>query len=471
MGTQLDVKSAQQFINQTWDESITPTLERYIRIPNKSPAFDPEWAAHGYMDEAVNLAHDWVRERLPAGAQSEVITLEGRTPVLVIDVPGNAPGNILLYGHLDKQPEMTGWREGLGPWEPVIEEGKLYGRGGADDGYAVFSSLTAINAVREQGLSHPRCFLLIECCEESGSYDLPPYIDALQEKIGEPDLVICLDSGAGNYEQLWLTTSLRGLVSGTLTVEVLSEGLHSGDASGVVASSFRVARQLIERLEDADTGEIKLSALNAEIPTQRIEQASDTAGVLGEIVAERFPYVGGMRPVSEDHVTLLLNRTWRPALSVTGVGGIPPIENAGNVLRPQTQLQLSIRTPPTVNAEVAFEEVKRLLETDPPYGATVRFEGDGASGWHSPLLDPWLTNALNEVSQSWFSRDCMYMGEGGTIPFMGMLGEKFPRAQFMITGVLGPNSNAHGPNEFLHLEMAKRLTGCVAQLIAQCAQR
>ena len=467
----MDIKRAQSFINQVWDESITPTLEAYIRIPNKSPAFDPDWASKGYMDQAVNLAHEWVKARLPHGASSEVIQLDGRTPILIIDVPGTAPGNILLYGHLDKQPEMTGWREDLGPWLPVIEDGKLYGRGGADDGYAVFSSLTAINAVQEQCLTHPRCFLLIECCEESGSYDLPPYIDALQERIGEPDLVICLDSGAGNYEQLWLTTSLRGLVSGTLSVDVLKEGLHSGDASGIVASSFRIARQLIDKLEDAQTGAIKLKSLNVDIPQQRIEQATSTAHVLGEVVAERFPYVDQMRPVSEDYVTLLLNRTWRPALSVTGVGGIPPIENAGNVLRPGTQLQLSIRTPPTVNAEVVFEEIKALLESNPPYGATVRFEGDGASGWHSPLLDPWLTETLDEVSQTWFDQTCMYMGEGGTIPFMGMLGEKFPNAQFMITGVLGPESNAHGPNEFLHLDMAKKLTGCVAQLIVKFTQR
>ncbi len=467
----MDIQRAQKLINQTWDESITPTLEDYIRIPNKSPAFDPNWASHGYMDQAVNLAHDWVKKRLPEGAHSEVLQLEGRTPVLIVDIPGTADGNILLYGHLDKQPEMTGWREDLAPWKPVIEDGKLYGRGGADDGYAVFSSLTAINAVREQGLSHPRCFLLIECCEESGSYDLPPYIDALQARIGEPDLVICLDSGAGNYEQLWLTTSLRGLVSGTLKVEVLSEGLHSGDASGVVASSFRIARQLIERLEDAQDGSIKLASLNAEIPKQRIEQAQASAEILGDIVAERFPYVGSMRPVSEDHITLLLNRTWRPALSVTGVGGMPAIDNAGNVLRPKTELQLSMRTPPTVKAEDVYHEVKALLESNPPYGAKVSFEGDGASGWHSPLLEPWLTQTLDKVSQTWFGRDCMYMGEGGTIPFMGMLGAKFPNAQFMITGVLGPNSNAHGPNEFLHLDMAKKLTGCVAQLIVEFTQR
>lgn len=466
MDRALNIEQAKKFIDDLWDESITPTLMEYIQIPNKSPAFDPAWEQHGFMDEAVELAHAWVCEHLPAEAKSEVIRIAGRTPVLLIEIPGETEGNILLYGHLDKQPEMTGWREGLGPWKAVLEDEKLYGRGGADDGYAVFASLTAINAVRAQGIAHPRCILLIECCEESGSYDLPAYIDHLHDRLGAPDLVICLDSGAGNYDQLWLTTSLRGLISGTLSVDVLREGLHSGDASGVVASSFRIARQLIDRLEDVKSGEIRLESLNVEIPAQRVEQAIASADTLGEMVSERFPYVGSMRPVTEDRPSLLLNRTWRPALSVTGVGGMPTIENAGNVLRPGTQLQLSMRTPPTVKAEDVYHELKALLESEPPYGAKVSFQGDGASGWHSPLLSDWLSKSLDEVSNSWFGKPCMYMGEGGTIPFMGMLGEKFPKAQFMITGVLGPNSNAHGPNEFLHLGMAKRLTGCVAQLIS-----
>lgn len=467
----MDYLEAKTYIENEWEMSIIPALNEYIRIPNKSPHFDPHWAENGYMDQAINLAYQWVCERLPQGATAEVLRLEKRTPILLVDIPGSASGDILLYGHLDKQPEMSGWREGLSPWEPVREGDLLYGRGGADDGYAVFASLTAIKALQLQGIEHPRCVLLIECCEESGSYDLPSYIDFLGSRIGQPDLVVCLDSGAGNFDQLWLTTSLRGLIGGTLSVEVLTEGVHSGDASGVVASSFRIARQLIERLEDAHTGEIKLEALNVEIPKQRVDQAYAAADVLGEVVTERFPYVDGMRPVSEDRGQLLLNRTWKPALSVTGAEGMPALADAGNVLRPKTRLQLSMRTPPTVRAEDLYHEVKQLLEADPPYGAQVNFEGGGASGWHAPLLDPWLSQALDEASITWFDRPAMYMGEGGTIPFMGMLGEKFPRAQFVITGVLGPNSNAHGPNEFLHLHMGKRLTGCVAQLIEAFTQR
>ncbi|HEX6320808.1 MAG TPA: M20/M25/M40 family metallo-hydrolase, partial [Burkholderiales bacterium] len=376
-------------------------------------------------------------------------------------------GNILVYGHLDKQPEMTGWREGLGPWTPKLEDGKLYGRGGADDGYAVFCALAAVRALQQEKRPHARIAMLIECCEESGSYDLPAYLEALAPRIGAPDLVIGLDSGCGNYEQLWGTASLRGLVNGVLTVEVLTEGVHSGDASGVVPSSFRVARLLLERIDDAETGIVKHSAFHAQVPPERAEQAKRAAEVLGEEIWRKFPFAGGTRPVSIDLADLVLNRTWRPMLAVTGADGLPPPAAAGNVLRPKTSLVLSLRLPPTVKAESAARQLQAILETDPPYGAKVKFEyGQAATGWHAPQTAAWLEAALETSSVKHFGKGVMWMGEGGTIPFMAMLGAKFPQAQFFITGVLGPHSNAHGPNEFLHLGYAKRLTSCVADVIA-----
>ena len=185
--------------------------------------------------------------------------LQGRTPVIFIEIPGSrTPTTVLLYGHLDKQPEMTGWAEGLGPWEPVLKGDKLYGRGGADDGYAMFGALARASwRCTSRASPHARCVILIEACEESGSYDLPSYVDHLAARIGAPSLVVCLDSGCGNYDQLWLTTSLRGLTGGALTVQVLTEGVHSGDASGVVPASFRIVRALLSRLEDGATGEIR----------------------------------------------------------------------------------------------------------------------------------------------------------------------------------------------------------------------
>ena len=468
----MDASKIESFVGAKWDDEIVPQLVEYIRIPNKSPMFDTDWVKNGYMDDAVKLMEAWARAQPIPGMQLEVVRLEGRTPLIFIDIPASGPETgddcVLLYGHLDKQPEMTGWDDDLGPWKPVLRGDKLYGRGGADDGYAIFGSLAAIQALQDQGAPHARCVVLIEACEESGSYDLPAYVDHLADRIGKPSLVVCLDSGCGNYEQLWCTTSLRGLAGGNFTVKVLEEGVHSGDASGVVPSSFRLLRQLLSRIEDADTGRILLEGLHAEVPADRLAQANKCAEVLGTAVFDKFPFLPGMRPMAEDLTELVLNRTWRPALSVTGVDGMPPLASAGNVLRPQTAVKLSLRLPPTLDGKVAGDLLKDALLRDPPNGAHVTLELEKAStGWNAPAMSSWLEKAIDDASQEFYGQPAMYMGEGGSIPFMGMLGEKFPGAQFMITGVLGPHSNAHGPNEFLHIPMGKKVTASVARVIAE----
>ncbi len=456
-------------VDQCWGDEIVPQLIDYIKIPNKSPAFDADWAAHGYMDAAVALFERWARRKIAnmPGATLEVMRLPKRTPLILIEVPGQGSECVLLYGHLDKQPEMTGWSEGLGPWLPVLKGEKLYGRGGADDGYAMFGALAAIDALREQGIPHARCVILIEACEESGSPDLPHYIDHLAARLGKPSLVVCLDSGCGNYDQLWLTTSLRGMVGGTLTVQVLEEGVHSGDASGVVPSSFRIVRRLLSRLEDEATGAILRSELHVQIPPERIEEARVAAAALGSAIHTKFPFVPGMSPVSDDPAELVLNRSWRPQLAVTGIDGLPSPANAGNVLLPSTSVKLSLRLPPTLDARKAGPIVKRLLEEKPPYGAKVTFSGNGgASGWNAPKLSAWLRQSLTRASEASFAAPPALMGEGGSIPFMAMLGEKFPDAQFVVTGVLGPHSNAHGPNEFLHLPTGRKISAVIAHVLA-----
>jgi len=463
----LDSKKTLEFSNRTWDESVVPKLVEYIKIPNKSPMFDPQWIEHGHMDKATALIEAWCRSRKIPGLTVEVVRLGKRTPVIFMEIPGQSKDTVLLYGHLDKQPEMTGWGEGLDPWKPVIRGDKLYGRGGADDGYAAFASLTAIEALEQQKVPHARCVVIIEACEESGSYDLPFYVDHLAERIGTPSLVVCLDSGCGNYEQLWGTTSLRGVVGGDLTVEVLKEGVHSGDASGIVPSSFRILRTLLSRLEDEKTGKILPRELWVEVPGERMEQARIVAKVLGDEVYSKFPFAGGTKPMASDSVELLLNRTWRPVLSITGAAGLPRIEDAGNVLRPKTSVKVSLRVPPTGDAKKATELLKSMFEKDPPYGAKVTFTAnEPGAGWNAPAMSPWLTASLARASETYFGKPAVFMGEGGSIPFMGMLGAKFPKAQFVITGVLGPGSNAHGPNEFLHIPTGKKLTACMAQVLA-----
>ncbi len=473
----VDTAELSAFVDGVWEHEILPTLDAYIRIPNKSPAFDADWAAHGFMDAATGLLEGWARGKLARtpGAVVEVVRLDGRTPVIFIEIPGSgaaADDTVLLYGHLDKQPEMEGWSPGLGPWTPVMKGGKLYGRGGADDGYAMFASLTAILGLAEQSAPRARCVVLIEACEESGSYDLPAYVETLKERIGSPTLVVCLDSGCGNYDQLWLTTSLRGLAGGLLTVQVLDHGVHSGLASGIVPSSFRIARLLMSRIEDERTGLVADPAFAAVIPEGRIAQTRRTAAILGDTVYTEMPFVSGMRPGTDDPVELLLNRSWRSQLSTVGAAGLPPPDQAGNVLRPRTSLKLSLRLPPTVDADTASAQLKAILEADPPYGAHVHFEPDPpGSGWESPPLSPWLEAALDAASGATFGAPAAMIGEGGSIPFMGMLGRAFPQAQFVITGVLGPNSNAHGPDEFLHIGFAKKLTAAVALLLEAHANR
>ena len=462
----MDNKKTADFVSDLWNSSIIPELCEYIRIPNKSPSFDPDWEANGHMEHAVRMLESWCQKQPIAGMRVEVVRIEGRTPLLFIDIPGNSDDVVLLYGHYDKQPEFSGWADGLSPWEPVIRDGKLFGRGGADDGYAIFGSLAAIRALQEQGVSHAHCVVLIEGCEESGSFDLPYYIDMLEDRIGSPGLVVCLDAECGNYDQLWCTTSLRGNLTGTLRADVLTEGVHSGSASGIVPSSFRVLRELLSRLEDESTGALKADALFVDIPDERSNQARLAAEALGDSVYLKYPWYVDDPSHDQSAYELVLNNTWRPTLSVTGADGMPTLVNAGNVQLPFTTLKLSFRLPPTCDADVAAKAVKQILESDTPPLARVEFDADSTmAGWNAPPIPGWLEESMQEASRAFFDKPSMYMGTGGTIPLMGMLGKKFPDAQFLVTGLLGPKSNAHGPNEFLHIDTGKRLTCCVAQVL------
>jgi acetylornithine deacetylase/succinyl-diaminopimelate desuccinylase-like protein len=478
----MDSNALGAFAAREWDEKIVPALTDFIEIPAKSPMFDADWAAHGYIERVITDAAAWVEAQKVPGLKLEVVRLPGRTPVIFFDIPATKAGStdtICLYGHLDKQPEFNGWRGDLGPWTPKYEEGLLYGRGGADDGYAVYAAITAIRALDAQGIARPRCVGLIESCEESGSPDLPAYLEALKPRLGNVALVVCLDSGCGNYDQLWLTTSLRGMVSGTLKVEILTEGVHSGDSSGLVPSSFRILRQVLDRLEDSKTGRLLPASFHCTIPADRVEQARAAAQQLGDLVWKRFPWACGADgnpalPTTTDPAQALLKRTWEPTLSITGVDGFPDLRSAGNVLRPFTAFKLSLRLPPLVEGNAAAQELKRLLEDNAPYNARVTFTADGrgdahaATGWNAPSLAPWLENALHAASNAQFGAPCGFIGQGGTIPLMSMLQQGFPKAQMMVCGVLGPKSNAHGPNEFLHVPYGKRLTAAVAQVIAAC---
>ena len=471
--------SSTELVERLWEDDILPALTDYIAIPNVSPAYEADWVAKGHMADAVELVRAWCSARPIDGLTVDVHELEGRTPVVVVEVPATGAlsssavdDTVLLYGHLDKQPPMTGWLDGLAPWTAVRRDERLYGRGGADDGYAAFAALAAIQAVRAVGASHARCVLLIEASEESGSPDLPAHVEALADRLGLPSLVVCLDSGCATFDRLWATTSLRGLTGVTVTVRVLEEGVHSGSAGGMVPSSFRLLRRLLDRIEDAETGMLLLPELHVDIPPDRVAELTATATELGHSGGV-FPMVKGMAPSHRgDPAAQLLARTWRPALAYVGCDGMPPTSEAGNVLRAFTTLGLSFRLPPTADPDTATAAIEKALRTDPPYGAEVTVTPDhSAAGWAAPAFSPWLCAALDEASRAGWGKPFRTIGEGGSIPFMAMLGKRFPDAEFVVTGVLGPGTNAHGPNEYLHVPYATQLTAAVSSVLARHSTR
>lgn len=471
----MDLSAAHRTVETLWDESVLPSLRDLVRVPALSPAFDADWADSGHLDAAITHVRDWIRSRDLDDVELEVVRLPGRSPVLLVDIPasaGTSDETVLMYGHLDKQPPAGEWSEGLDPWSPVVRDGRLYGRGSADDGYSGYAAITAIEAVRANGGSHARCVVLLETGEESGSPDLPAYLEQLSQRLGRVSLVVCLDSGGGDYERLWLTTSLRGLAQVEVTVRVLASGQHSGLASGIVPSSVRVLRRLLDRVEDSATGEIRLPELNVEIPPNRLAEARAAVEAVPGMVRDSVPLPVGMSPVNEDETELALNSTWRPTLSVTGADGLPLPSDAGNVLRPFTTLALSLRLPPTADPRAALEAVRTALSTDVPHGAEVSFDRcETGPGWNAPDTAPWLRSALDSASDEVFGSGWRTMGLGGSIPFMGLLHESYPNAQFVVTGVLGPGSNAHVPDESLNLSYAKKVTTAIGWILHAHARR
>lgn len=457
-------------IARSWADEVIPSLSGLVAIPALSPSFDPSWPATGHLRAAVDHMASWARSR-DLGARQEVVELEGCSPLLLIDVPASpgasGDGTVLLYGHLDKQPALGEWSEGLAPWRPVLRDGRLYGRGSADDGYAGYTAITALEAVRAAGGEHRRAVILLETGEESGSPDLPSYLEHLSGRLGDVRLVICLDSGGGtDYKRLWLTSSLRGLVTVTVTVRVLDAGIHSGIASGIVPSSFRIMRELLDRVEDSATGKIKLPEMNVPIPAGRYADAAAFAELEPDAVGRGIPVAEGVSAASEDLVELILNNTWRPALSVIGADGLPESARAPFVLRPDTSLRLSIRTPPTADVAAARAALEKTLTTDVPYGAQVTLRDFVTlSGWSAPTPSSWLAAALDELTGSVFTEPYRQLGIGGGIPFMEMLGHQYPQADFVVTGAISTDSNMHVPDEWLNIEYAEQVTAAIAHIL------
>lgn len=456
-----------------FERDALSTLTAYATLECLSPAFDERWRENGHIDTAIELLAQWARERTFQHFDVDVVRLAGRTPVLLVTVEAtnDDDATVVLYGHMDKQPPLGDWSEGLAPYAPVRRGDRLFARGVADDGYSTFAALLALEVLEANAVAHSRCVVLIEASEESGSPDLEAYLDHLNEQFGQVELMICLDSGALTYDRLWVTTSLRGLANVEVTVQVLTRGQHSGSASGIVPSSFRILRQLLDRLEDASTGEVLVPQLHGEIPDAARHAAREIAREFGDEVYRGLPVIDGLELMGADVADRILNQTWRPTLSVVGMAGLPAPEIAGNVLRPSSTASLSFRLPPNVDAAHAQESLELLLTRDVPEGAHVSVRAHGADGWSSPPVASWLDDALELASQEFFGRSVGYSGEGGTIPFLASLGRRYPSVQFVATGVLGPDSNAHGIDEMLDLPTTVAVTNAVARIVAAFTHR
>lgn len=466
MPNSVDLDQISEFVEKWWDKSVLPSLCEFVEIPALSPSFDSDWEANGYLDAAINTFIAWIRSLPLNGLSLSVHRLKNRSPLLLVKIDGDTDGEVLFYSHLDKQPEASGWSEGKGPWKPVIEDGWLFGRGSVDDGYGGYAGVLSILALQDQGVSHPTCRFLIETGEESGSPDLSFYLDELESVLGVPELVIVLDTGGIDYDRLWVTESLRGIVAGTLSVKVSSVGVHSGHGSGIMPSSFRLARQLLSRIEDENTGEIKPEWLHIDITDKMRKQAFKIIDMDAKAVDD-FPLLEGVEKQVNDPLDIFLTMNLSPSLSIIGADGIPSIQDAGNVLRTNTDLKISIRTPPGINAEEVAIKVQKLLEENPPNGAHISAEmTEVADGFLSPDLPDELAEILDIAGEKFYGNKPMSLFIGGTIPVMAMLQSRYPDSKFIITGAGGPGGNAHGPDEKLHIGTAKKVTMCMAAAVS-----
>lgn len=470
----LNKQTTLDFIDKFWSNDIIPALSDFIKIPCITKTLDQKWEENGHLLEAANLAKKWIEKQNLPGTKVQVLTMPGKTPFVFAEIPGTASSSktALLYGHLDKMPDVAGWDDGLSAWNPVIREGNLYGRGSVDDGYAIFIPIAALKTLQQQNIPYPRCVILLEASEECGSPDFDSHFKLLEKSIGTPDLIMINDTSGEDHKHLWLTNSLRGVVLGALRVETLTQGVHSGTGSGIAASTFRIARLLLSRIENEQTGEVLVKECYSDIPQERIEETQELAKILKDRVYKDVPFIDGVKPISEDITELLLNKNWRPTLSILGADGLPSVGEAGNVLRPMTTLKISLRLAPSANPDKVAAKVKEILERDPPYGAKVTYTLLAAyPGWDAPKSEPWFAQVLTSVSNSYFGNNPMYKGEGASIGIVQMLGEKYPKAQFVASGIMIPASNEHGPNESISLSAAKKYNCCIAEILATLAEQ
>lgn len=456
-------------INEFWDQHGIPGLMDFIRIPSKSTDFDPNWESNGFLKQACESAALWLKGIIP-DARCELLTETGRTPCLFVEIPPTKgyenSAAMAFYGHFDKLPETGEWQEGLGAWTPVLKNNCLYGRGSADDGYSFYLMGVCVAALKTLNHAHPRIIGIFETQEESGSKDLPYYLNLIHDRLGSVNAFFILDNSCSDYERLWTVSSLRGVIKGTLKVKVLSHGVHSGAYSGIVPDAYGIAQHLLSRVYDPLTSEVKIPSCLAKIPDTCQQQLQNVGNILGDQIWNRAPLLPGVSPISTQPDELLLQNTWKPALTITGISGIPVPENAGNIIHGDVALTLSMRVPPLIDLKQAVNDLNQLLTTDIPFGCEVSLTSISAEpGWASFHTDSKIQELLSKASECHFGKPLATTGQGGSIPIVNEFEKHLPNTALVVTGALGTDSNAHAPNEFLNMNYAKKLTAVIAQVI------
>lgn len=460
-------------VYQLFEEQTLPGIMDYIRIPNVSPNYDPQWDTNGNQEKAVSFLANWVLSQNLKGLSLSIYKEKKRTPFIYIEVNPSRVSDkrtVLMYGHFDKQPAYTGWSDGLGPTTPVIKDGKLYGRGSTDDGYALFGIITAIKTCQRINLPLPRIVIIVEGAEESYIEDLNFYLSALKTKIGTPDFIVCLDSGSEDYKRLWLTTSLRGNCAIDLTVKTLKVGMHSGGGTGFVADSYFILRRLLDRIENSDTGEIIIPESKVPLPKNRENEIRRLVTIVKDDYIKNYPFFENTQPIHKELFDLVVNNTWQSTLAITGADGFPEASTAGNVLRPFSSVRLSFRFPPGVDTQKVGESIVEILSKDPPYNAIVEAKLlSFGNGWNldEKNYSNQLKIVLNNASKRYFNNETEAFGEGGSIPFVQTFNQAYPNADLAVMGVAGPGSSIHGPDENLDLEFCRKFICCIAHMLSE----
>ena len=466
----------EQWLKKKIKSTLIPSISEFIKIPNQSRSFDSEWATNGLQEKACKFAMDFAEKQEIQNLTMTLIEEKDKTPAIlaIIDPFKNNETDItdisktiLMYGHIDKQPPLHGkWSKGLGPHTPVIKNNKLYGRGGSDDGYAWFTCILLAKTLQQNGIPHNRLVLFFETDEESGSRDLMHHLNKYKNQIGEPSLIICLDSGTTDYDHMCLTTTLRGLICFKLRVDVLTHGVHSGSASGIIPSSFRILRNVLDQFENSNTGELP-PQFSVDIPQDKYGQAKLLTDLNQGNIDFKFPILEGVESMGYSGFQNYINRIWKPQLSITGIDGLPSISKAGNVLLPFTEVTCSLRLPPSKPAQQTKLDIQKFFDqVKIPHNAKLSCNIlKTGSGFECPSYSPSFLEIINKSGLETFGNPVHFYGVGGSIPFLNDIKNVFPKSQFIITGVLGPNSNAHGPDEMLHLDYLEKLVLALAKIL------